>query len=91
MTAVVYKVRLEPRVSVVRIERGARLLHVHEQDGSPCVWYECDPKAPLVNRVLRAVPTGDPVFPPEVYVGTAHLVEDRMRLTFHVYDGGEKA
>jgi hypothetical protein len=64
---------------------GAKILHVHEQDGCACVWVEVDPSAPREARRFRTYVTGAPITRPDsTYVGTAHLHGGSFVL--HVYE-----
>jgi hypothetical protein len=80
----VWKFVLGPGVTNVPMSAGARLLHVHEQDGRAYLWAEVDPDAPTVDRWVRVVGTGMEFPPGGTYIGTFHL----SGLVFHAYDHG---
>lgn len=42
----------------VEMPVGAKFVHVHDQEGCPTVWVECDPEKPLAPRDLFVVGTG---------------------------------
>lgn len=81
----IWKFTLDPSHVYLKMPRGARLIHAHEQGGGICVWAEVDPAAPLHARYVHIIPTGAEPFGD--YVGTAHLQAGVF--VFHVYDGGE--
>lgn len=70
-----------------KMPRGAVFICVHEQDGKPCVWFTCDPKAPLVDRMIYVVGTGWPMkdFGSSKYIGTAFCGS----MVWHLLDMGE--
>lgn len=79
----------------IRMPRGAKILTVHEQHGSVCVWAEVYTEAPMVRRVLGTVGTGwvsnlgrGIALAGGTYVGTAFMPDG---LVWHVYDCGEVA
>lgn len=86
----VWKFTIEPWGTRVEMPKGARLLHVHEQNNGVCVWAEVDVTAPKVDRIVLIVGTGHQVpRGAQTYVGTAHIVEAGQPIVLHVYDGGE--
>lgn len=85
----IFKYTIDPfEPHQLRMPRGARILHVHEQNGQLRLWAEVDPDAPEEQRPIRVVPTGGdvPDFPWE-YVGSLHITEQDLQLVFHIYDG----
>ena len=81
-------------VQVVKMPKGAKILSVHLQRGTPCIWALVDwelgePEAAHVDRLVYLYGTGDLFELPEVaeFVGT-FMTEDG-RYVFHVFDGGE--
>lgn len=80
----------------VKMPAGARLLHVQAQDvggphavPQPMLWAQVDPNAPVVDRLIVVVGTGQAAPDPDpddaVYVGTAICGQ----IVLHVFDGGE--
>ena len=69
------------------IPRGAELLSVHMQDGTPTVWALVDPKAERVPREIAIRGTGNPALLPDAarFLGT---VLDRAYV-WHVFDCGD--
>jgi len=67
----------------VSMPAGARVLHVTEQSGLPCVWAEVDPDAPRETRQFFTVGTGWGV-PKDarVYCGATHCGP----FAWHVYE-----
>lgn len=86
-------------VQKVEMPSGAQLLHVAGQEVSeyrpgmawhevvPMLWAKVDPDAPMTQRLIGIVGTGNPAPDDDegVYVGTAIC----GALVWHVYDGGE--
>lgn len=58
------------------------ILHVHEQNGAPCLWAEVDPSADPDARTFYVVATGEDVPPGGNYVGTVHI----GWTVWHIYD-----
>lgn len=86
----IWKFTLDPWRDLVEMPKGARLIHVREQNNGVCVWAEVDPDAGMVERLVYIVGTGHPLLARvPTYVGTAHIVEAGVPLVLHVYDGGE--
>lgn len=56
----------------VEMPDGARVVHVHEQDGRPCMWAAVNPSRPAVVRHFGLFATGEEI-PTSIYVGTIHL------------------
>jgi hypothetical protein len=84
----IWKFELHPARPDVQMPAGAKLLHVHEQNGKVCVWAEVDSGAPLVLRRFYYSMTGGMVIDAP-YVGTAHITEGIEPVVVHVYDRGE--
>lgn len=84
----IWKARLDiitgPQIIVA--PKGAKFLCAREQSGQPCVWFSCDPKAPLTNRSLEIHPTGGTgrIGGLDIgsYIGTCFI----EALVLHVYD-----
>lgn len=86
----IYKHTLEVTDSqVVRMSKGARLLHVAEQRGELCLWTLVDITAEDVSRYIYIVGTGNPanVALTTDYVGTAQMMNGA--LVWHVFAGEE--
>ena len=88
MTPVIWKDVLPlDLVVTLRLPKGARILHVGEQNNIPYLWYLCDPSAPDTDRHFRVVGTGWNVAESNlVYIGTMHLYEGHAGLVFHVFE-----
>lgn len=67
------------------LPEGAKILHVHEQHGIGCVWFQFDPKNQNKNekRTIVTVGTGWADKPGDNYLGTYHLPSG---LVFHVFE-----
>jgi hypothetical protein len=92
MSAVIWKYALMPGTETHEMPKGARIVHVAGQGDEMCVWVECHPAAPTVERRLTVVPTGAEVpHSPSPrgwsHVGTGMLYQGG--LVFHVYDAGD--
>lgn len=68
----VWKFRMAHLSEAFDIPVGAMLLHVHEQDGEPCVWMAVDPSAKKERRTFLIVGTGHQFSARYLYLGTAH-------------------
>jgi hypothetical protein len=74
----------------VMMPKGAKVLHVHQQLGVPCIWAQVDTSQPLVERNFETFGTGHemPTFITldfaYVYVGTYHL--QNGSLVFHIFE-----
>lgn len=69
--------------------RGAKILSVHIKRHVPCLWVECDPKAPKEERVIETFDTGADM-PCDMgverkYIGT-FIVEGSTPVVFHAYE-----
>lgn len=83
--SVIHKQILRPGSN--RLPFGAKPLHVHEQRGEVCVWYEQGPWEPVgsvtSSYALQVITTGGTVDLGWYYLGTAHL--DSGSIVLHVY------
>lgn len=86
MLNTVWKATLKPTdTQSIMVPDGAEMLCAREQFEQICVWYRCDPDAPLTPRILAIVGTGNPAPGPEGrYLGTASL--HGGQLMFHVFE-----
>lgn len=80
--AEVWKYRMLRQQEAFGIPVGAILLHVHEQDGIPCVWMRVDPSANVEQRTFLVVGTGHQFSARYLYLGTAHCGS----LVWHVFE-----
>jgi hypothetical protein len=71
--AVIYKYPLPTIRSKVQMPQGARVLSVQVQRNELVLWALCDPDAPKVERVFRAVMTGEPMMEHGHYIATVQL------------------
>lgn len=56
---VIWKFVLTPKmVQMVRMPRGAKIVHVGEQFNAPVIWVLCDPHAPTEDRKIGTLTTG---------------------------------
>lgn len=88
----IYKYTLDVTQPVNRVQmpKGAKILHVASVNDQVCVWARVIPTAPLVDRSLSMVDTGEPLLADHKtsrYIGTAVLVSGQ--LVVHVFDLGE--
>ena len=80
----IWKRELEAKdVQDIEIPEGAEFLCAREQFENVCVWFRCDPQAPLKARRLAVCGTGHPS-PDGRYIGTASL--EKGYLIFHVFE-----
>jgi len=80
----VYKYPLNPISDEVKIEMpsGARILHVHEQNGIPTIWALVDLAAAGAERVFAIRGTAHPVEDNLAYLGSAHC----SPFVWHVFE-----
>ena len=78
-------VLVSANVQTIKVPAGAEMLCAREQHKEICVWYRCDPTAPLTDREIAIVGTGHPCPAGEGrYLGTASLRGGA--LMFHVFE-----
>jgi hypothetical protein len=81
----IWKTVLEPTdIQDVDIPEGAEILCAREQYGRPCIWFRCDPNAPLKPRRIGIAGTGTPAPEKDRYLGTCSLMEGTLIL--HVFE-----
>ncbi len=82
----VFKYPLKGDTSHVFIPHDAKVLHVAEQDGVPCVWAEVDTTQHKVGKMYYTVGTGHPLpEAPAEHVGS--LMMHGGAIVLHVYKG----
>lgn len=91
MPDVIWKFTVDPfENGTAEMPVGAKVIHVHEQNGKIRVWAECNPQAETVTRRFLIVPTGGPAPVACDYLGSVHVGgEDGRMYVFHLYDFGE--
>lgn len=69
----------------ILMPEGSKIIHVHEQNGMGCIWFQFDPKnqGKGIFRSFITVGTGWAEKPGNDYVGTYHLPNG---LVFHVFE-----
>lgn len=83
----VYKYPLDIQDEVVVfMPKGARVLSVQVQNGSPCIWAAVDQNEPLEERWFRIAGTGHPIQDDVVdgFIGTIQLYDGK--LVFHIFE-----
>lgn len=86
MTHQVWKFPLKHGTTELTMPDGSTVLHVHEQDGGPCLWAQVNPNLPKVKRTFEVVGTGWDI--PDgkgrfsIYKGTCHI----NGYVWHVYE-----
>lgn len=81
---VVHKAKIEYPKTEIRMPKGAKIIHVQEQFNIPCIWYECDPKQEMEERLFHHVPTGGEVPESSEFRGTFLLSGGSFVL--HLYE-----
>jgi len=73
-------------VVTIRMPRGAKVLHVGDQFGTPTMWALVDPLQPNENREFRFAGTGHPIEGHHIgaFVGTFFMREGG--LVFHIFE-----
>jgi hypothetical protein len=87
----VWKYELGGEVSVYSMPKGARVLHVEVQAGTPCLWVLVDPEEPHETRKFLVRGTGEDIPGPANHVGTflkhpPPSDPDRQTFVFHVFE-----
>ena len=82
----IWKATLRPLdVQEIMAPAGAEMLCAREQHERICVWYRCDPSAPLTQRTFAIVGTGNPSPDSDGrYLGSAML--QGGDLVLHVFE-----
>jgi len=62
MTAI-WKYMLTEPLNIMAMPRGAKVLSVHNQNDTICIWAEVDIKAENVRREFEVVGTGETIYP----------------------------
>lgn len=78
---------------VVRMPRGATVLHAAKQDEELYLWAVVTPTSPMVDRTFRVAGTGHPLLLTEsqawaTYVNTVHMLGGKF--VVHIFDLGER-
>ena len=75
----------------ISMPKGAEILTVQVQDGSPCLWALVDPKAETEIRFIEIFGTGNPVLSDigasRKYISTFQMLEGRLVLHAFEYTG----
>ena len=74
-------------INDVLIPKGAQILTVQTQNGTPFIWALVDTEAATTHRYLRLVGTGFPLPDLGKYVGT--FQQYNGSLVYHLFDQGE--
>lgn len=84
----IYKYPLQINdTQTVMIPKGAKLLTVQMQHGSPQLWASVDPNTGLATRRIACAGTGHHT-PDGLYLGTIQM--QNGALIFHFFDQGEQ-
>lgn len=83
MNLTVWKFPLTAPNVVLEMPKGAEILHIADQRGTPHMWARCDPEAPIELRRFIVTGTGQPC-PSSKHIGTFLL--DGGDLVFHVFE-----
>lgn len=89
MSAAVWKFPLVPGPNVLQMPKGARVLHVHDQNGVPCLWALVDPDAKVDMRGFLVAGTGQLLsddIERATYHGAAHCRSYVTTLVWHVFE-----
>lgn len=59
----------------IELPQDFRILHIHKQNGVPCIWYECTHDMPTVKLDIYCFGTGYRMdnLPPIDYIGTVQI------------------
>ena len=83
----IWKFLLDPQEEqILFVPKGARILSVKTQRGTPCLWAEVDPDAPKTSLVVRMAGTGHPLGDLESFrfVDTVFTHDDSLVWHFYV-------
>ena len=79
-----YELEIADEAQKFRMPEGARLIFEATQQGSPCLWAEVDPEAPLVERWFVVHGTGHDIDHDGDYVGSGLALGGQF--VWHVYE-----
>lgn len=83
----IHKYKIEEITDLFEIEmpRGAKVLTVQLQQGTPCIWAQVDPKQPMDKRQFRLAGTGHPLDEStrREYIGSFQMSNET--LIFHLF------
>lgn len=88
MTTTIYKYEL-PDDLILEMPKGAEVLTVQMQRGSPCLWARVDPEEQVEKRKFVIHGTGHPV-PSSTGKYIATFQVDDETLVFHVFESHSK-
>lgn len=82
----IYKYPLETTdEQKIEMPKGANILTVQVQNGTPCLWALVNPENRPEQRIISIFGTGNPIKPANiVYIGTYQLMEGKLVL--HVFE-----
>lgn len=79
----IHKVQLPNALNNVSVPKGARFIHVEEQNCELTAWYQCDTDQPKEMRLLHIVGTGNAIPDGKMsHIGTAIMTP----FVFHVFE-----
>jgi len=83
----IHKYPIAIGISLIQMPAGAKILTVHEQHGSICIWAEINTERKLVDVTFRVHGTGHEIIEVEnsKYIGTVFM--DNGYKVWHVYKG----
>lgn len=90
----IFKYPIDPVLGdllTVRMPRGAQVLTVQVQYGTPCLWALVDPEAPHEIRTFATYGTGRPMQVPGNHNGAKYIGTYQVEggaLVFHVFELG---
>jgi hypothetical protein len=82
----IWKFTLDPFDPVIEMPKGAKVIHVHEQNQKVRLWAEIATDMPQEKRTFAPVMTGGAMPENGTYIGSAHITEDGLMIVVYVYD-----
>lgn len=81
----IHKQVLNQPINTIRLPTDSKILHAAFQCEKVCIWYECNPNNPLVDRTFCVFMTGE-IIPPYPRQHISTLLTRTGDYVFHVYE-----
>ena len=73
-------------IALIEVPQGSKFLTVQIQNGSPAIWFLCDPDQPFVVRAIQWVGTGIEVRNPDALVYIATVQQHNGTFVSHFFE-----
>ena len=82
----IWKFPIEWGDTVVKMPKGAAIIHAAMQGTEPCIWAVVAPDAEPEDRVIVLYETGHDMLPQGQHVHIGSFLVDEDKLVFHVFE-----